>query len=125
MKVHNKFGYGLHESAYEAGLKYLLEKSGYKVEQQVYLPMFWDEEPLDQTYRIDLLVNDNIILELKAISHVDYDHRRQLWNYMNLTHMPYGMLINFGHSVYCEWYHRRDAYNIDKISFDDTIVLQQ
>ena len=116
MKVHNKLGYGLLESAYEAGLKYQMELHGYKVGRQVYLPMFWDDVPLDQSYRIDLLANDNIIMELKAIEHVDSDHRRQLWNYMNLTHQPYGMLINFGRSVYAEWYYRRDQYHIDRIT---------
>ena len=107
MKVQNKFGLGLMESAYEAGLKYLLEQNGYKVERQVYLPIFWDDVQLDQSYRIDLMVNDNIILELKAIAHIDTPHRRQLWNYMHLTHQPYGMLINFGNErIYSEWYRR-------------------
>ena len=118
MKVHNKFGYGLLESAYEAGLEYLLNQNGYKVERQVYLPMYWDNVKLEQSYRMDLVVNDNIILELKAMAHVDSDHRRQLWNYMNLTHLPYGMLINFSNSLYSEWYHRKDNGNIDKINLE-------
>jgi len=118
MKVHNKFGYGLLESAYEAGMEYLLKQNGYKVERQVYLPMYWDDVKLEQSYRMDLVVNDNIILELKAMAHVDSDHRRQLWNYMNLTHLPYGMLINFSNSLYSEWYHRKDNGNIDKINLE-------
>ena len=117
MKVHRKYHGGLLESAYEAALKYLLELKGYKVERPVYLPMFWDDVPLDQTYRMDLVVNDNIIVELKAVNFVDKSHRRQLWNYMNITHQPYGMLINFSpEGLYSEWYHR-DAISgdIDKI----------
>jgi GxxExxY protein len=117
MKVHRKYHSGLLESAYEAALKYLLELKGYKVERQVYLPIFWDDVPLDQTYRMDLVINDDIIVELKAINHVDTQHRRQLWNYMNLTHLPYGMLINFSpDGLYSEWY-KRDALRneIDKI----------
>lgn len=117
MRVHRKYHGGLLESAYEAALKYVLEQKGYKVERQVYLPMFWDDVPLDQTYRMDLVINDNIIVELKAIKHVDTEHRRQLWNYMNITHQPYGMLINFSpEGLYSEWYHR-DAISgdIDKI----------
>jgi len=51
MKVHRKYHSGLLESAYEAALKYLLELKGYTVKRQVYLPMFWDDVPLDQTYR--------------------------------------------------------------------------
>ena len=117
MRVHRKYHGGLLESAYEAALKYVLEQKGYKVERQVYLPMFWDNVPLDQTYRMDLVVNDNIIVELKAVNFVDKSHRRQLWNYMNITHQPYGMLINFSpEGLYSEWYHR-DAISgdIDKI----------
>lgn len=117
MRVHRKYHGGLLESAYEAALKYVLEQKGYKVERQVFLPIFWDDVQLDQTYRMDLVINDNIIVELKAIKHVDTEHRRQLWNYMNITHQPYGMLINFSpEGLYSEWYHR-DAISgdIDKI----------
>ena len=107
MKIHAKYKPGLLESAYEAALKYLLEQQSYKVERQVFLPIYWDDVKLDQTYRMDLVVNDNIIIELKAIAHIESEHRRQLMNYMNLTHMQYGMLINFGSKhLYSEWYER-------------------
>ncbi len=117
MQVHRKYKPGLLESAYEAALRFLLEQKGYGVERQVCLPIYWEDVELDQTYRMDLVIDDNIILELKAVSHIDTSHRRQLWNYMNLTHMPYGMLINFGaESLYAEWYHRDDRTGvIDKV----------
>lgn len=117
MRVHGKYRYGLLESAYEAALKYLLEQDGYKVERQVLLPIYWDDVQLDQTYRMDLVINDNIIVELKAISHIDTPHRRQLWNYMNLTHLPFGMLINFSpDGLYSEWYRRTDSTGeIDRV----------
>ena len=107
MRVHRKFHSGLLESAYEAALKYLLEQKGYTVERQKFLPMYWDDVQLDQTYRMDLVINDHIILELKAVKFVDKEHRRQLFNYMHLTHTEYGMLINFGSdSLFSEWYRR-------------------
>ena len=107
MMIHRKWHSGLLESAYEAALKYLLEQKGFKVERQVYLPMFWDDVQLDHTYRMDLVINDNIIVELKAVKFVDKEHRCQLFNYMHLTHTEYGMLINFGgDSLFSEWYHR-------------------
>ena len=107
MKVYNKYHSGLLESAYEAALKYLLEQKGYKVERQVMLPIYWDDVLLDQTYRMDLVVNGNIIVELKAVNFVDKSHRRQLFNYMHLTHQPYGMIINFGgEHLFSEWYSR-------------------
>ena len=117
MKVHRKYKPGLLESAYEAALMYLLELKGYKVERQALLPVYWDDVKLDQAYRMDLVVNDDIIIELKAVQHVDTPHRRQLWNYMNLTHLPFGMIINFGsESLYSEWYHRDEKTGvIDKI----------
>ena len=117
MRVHRKYHNGLLESAYEAALKYLLEQKGYAVERQVFLPMYWDDVQLDQTYRMDLVVNGNIIIELKAVNFVDKEHRRQLFNYMHLTHTEYGMLINFGgESLFSEWY-RRNPKNgeIEKI----------
>ena len=107
MKVHNKYHSGLLESAYEAALKYLLELRGYSVEKQVFLPIYWEDVQLDQTYRMDLVINGNIIVELKSVNFVDKNHRKQLFNYMNLTHKPYGMVINFGGDhLFSEWYER-------------------
>ena len=122
MKVHAKYRYGLLEAAYEAALKYLLEQRGHKVERQVPVPIYWDDVQLDQTYRLDLLIDGKIIVELKAIAHIDSPHRRQLWNYMNLTHIPYGMLINFSpDGLYSEWYVRNnETGRIDKIKFDES-----
>ena len=117
MKVHSKYRPGLLESAYEAALKYLLELQGFKVERQKFLPIYWDDVQLDQTYRMDLVINDQIIVELKALAHIDTPHRRQLLSYMNLTHLPYGMLINFGsESLFSEWYERNPLTDsIDKV----------
>ena len=116
MKVHSKYHGGLLESAYEAALKYLLELQGFKVKRQVELPIYWDDVKLDQRYRMDLVVNDDIILELKAVNFIDKEHRKQLFNYMNLTHVPYGMLINFGpKGLFSEWYVRHNADEIEKV----------
>ena len=116
MKVHSKYHASLLESAYEAALKYLLELQGFKVERQVELPIYWDDVKLDQKYRMDLVVNDNIVLELKAVNYVDKEHRKQLFNYMNLTHMTYGMLINFGpKGLFSEWHERYSDGEIEKI----------
>ena len=116
MKVHSKYHAGLLESAYESAMKYLLELEGYKVDRQVLLPIFWDDVKLDQYYRMDLVINDDIIVELKAVNFVDKEHRKQLFNYMNLTHFPFGMLINFGpRGLFSEWYQRYDDGKIEKI----------
>ena len=105
MEIHREYKPGLLESAYEAALKFLLEQDGYRVEQQVYLPIYWKGIQLDQNYRMDLLVNGKIIIELKAVKYVTLEHKKQLWNYMRLTQQPYGMIINFGNeSLYSEWF---------------------
>ena len=109
MKVFNKYHGGLLESAYECSLKYLLVQDGYKVEVQKELPMYWDDVRLDKTYRMDLVVDDDIIIELKALKYIKDEQRKQLKNYMVLTHTRWGMLINFSMDrVYSEWY-RLDA----------------
>ena len=116
MKVYNKYHFGLLESAYEAALKYLLEQDGYKVERQVFLPIYWDDVKLDQTYRMDLVINDDIIVELKSIQYITDDQRKQLKNYLNITHLPYGMLINFSpERIYSEWYERYSDSTIERI----------
>ena len=122
MLVHSEYHEGLLESAYEAALEYLLKLKGYNVERQVYLPMYWKDVKLNQHYCMDLVINNNIIVELKASSHIALPHRKQLWNYLNLTHLPYGILMNFGtKSFYSEWYHRHEDGTIEKITWRDPI----
>ena len=111
MKVHAKFRSGLLESAYEAAMEYLLKKDGHVVERQKELPIFWDDVRLNQTYRMDLVI-DGVIVELKSVSHTTDAHLRQLWNYMHLTHTEYGMLINFGaEHLFSVWFRRDPITN--------------
>ena len=79
--------------------------------------MYWDDVKLDQSYRLDLVVNHNIIIELKATNGTGSEHRRQLLNYMNLTHLPFGMILNFGMKhLYFEWYVRdEETGEIEKV----------
>ncbi len=117
MKVYNKYHGGLLESAYECAMKYLLEKDGYKVEEQKELPMYWEDVQLNKTYRMDLVVDDEIIVELKAIKYITDEQRAQLRNYLNLTHCRWGMLINFSKDrLYSEWYKRKDNGEIEKVN---------
>ena len=116
MTVYNKYHYGLLESAYEAAMEYLLKKNGYEVERQVFLPIYWDDVQLNQNYRMDIVINGNTIVELKSVQYVNDEHRRQLKNYLNITHIPYGMLINFSPDrIYSEWYERFSDGTIERI----------
>ena len=74
------------------------------VSHQVDLPVFYKEHQLDKHYRLDIVVEDDIIIELKAVDKILSEHRAQLFNYLRITKKPIGLLINFGKSVYVEKY---------------------
>ena len=95
MKVHSALGPGLLESAYEACLKYELSKRNLVVESQVILPVFYDGIRIDAGYRIDLLVENEIIIELKAVEKIIPIHEAQLLSYLKLSNKQVGLLLNF------------------------------
>jgi GxxExxY protein len=94
-RVHKKLGPGLLESAYEVCFMYELKKLGFKVERQKPIPLIYDEIKLDAGYRIDLLVENMIIIEIKSIDAVAPVHIAQLLTYLKLSEMRLGLLINF------------------------------
>ena len=95
MQVHRTLGPGLLESAYEACLKYELEKRGLKVLAQVGLPVIYDGMKINLGYRLDLLVEDSVIVELKAVNKITPVHEAQLLSYLKLSGKRLGLLINF------------------------------
>lgn len=94
-KVHSALGPGLLESTYEVCLEYELIKMGYKVERQKALPVKYENVSLDAGYRIDLLVEDLVIVELKSVEDVLPIHSAQLMTYLKLSGLTLGLLINF------------------------------
>ncbi len=95
MKVHSELGPGLLESAYEACLAHELRKNGLKVETQLALPVHYDGIQIDLGYRLDLVVDDQVVIELKAIENVLPVHKAQLLSYLRLSKRKLGLLINF------------------------------
>lgn len=95
IKVHKALGPGLLESVYEKCLKYELEQKGYQVVQQVKVPIQYENIVIDSNLRIDLLVNDIIVVELKTVEYFLPVHEAQLLTYMKLLKKPQGLLINF------------------------------
>jgi len=95
MKVHTTLGPGLMESAYEGCLKHELTKRGLKVLSQVTLPVIYDGVKIDVGYRIDLLVEDAVIVELKAVERLTPLNEAQLISYLKLSGRKLGLLINF------------------------------
>ena len=94
-KIHTTLGPGLLESVYEATLDYELKKRGLRVAQQVALPVYYEEVKLQLGFRIDLLVNEKVIIEIKSVEALAPIHRKQLETYLRLTDLRLGLLINF------------------------------
>ena len=95
MKVHSALGPGLLESAYEACMIHELRKMGFKVLSQVMLPVRYDGIELELGYRIDLLVEDRVIVELKCVEKIMPVHEAQIISHLRLSGKRVGLLINF------------------------------
>jgi len=94
-KVHTKLGPGLLESAYRSCLAYELRKTGLFVEEEKALPLIYEEIKLECGYRIDLLVNSKVIIELKTVEAFTDVHQAQILTYLKLSGCHLGLLINF------------------------------
>lgn len=94
-KVYNTLGPGLLESVYEAALCYQLKKDGLKVDNQVKVDVVYDGKVLPVDYRIDILVDDKVVIELKSVESLLPIHHKQLLTYLKLTKKKLGLLVNF------------------------------
>ena len=95
IKVHKNLGPGLLESIYEKCLVHELQNNGYDVKQQVKVPIQYDDLVFDTNLKINLLVNDVIVVELKAQEEILPIHEAQLMTYLKILKKPQGLLINF------------------------------
>lgn len=95
IEVHRRLGPGLLESAYEACLAYELRNLGFKVEQQKPLPIQYKDVRLDCGYRLDIVVDDSVVVEIKSVEHLAPIHDAQLLSYLRLSRQKVGLLINF------------------------------
>ncbi|MBI5662079.1 MULTISPECIES: GxxExxY protein [Ignavibacterium] len=94
-KVYNTLGYGFLEKVYENAMRIELKKLGMSVEQQKNIKVYYDSEQVGD-YFADLLVNDLVIVELKAAENICEEHETQLLNYLKATDIEVGLLLNFG-----------------------------
>ena len=106
MKVYYHLGPGLLESAYEIALKYELEKKGFKVDTQVPLHFKYGSVDLGCVYRMDMVVEDTIIIELKSVEAFLPVHYKQLKTYLKLHNKQVGLLFNFGTQDFAEGFKR-------------------
>lgn len=99
IEVHRTLGPGLLESAYQAYLIYELQKAGLKVEKEIPLPINYKQIKLEQGYRIDLLIEDKLVIELKTVEEFTSVHFAQILTYLKLGNYPLGLLINFNSKI--------------------------
>jgi len=94
-RIHTGLGPGLYESVYQKALQIELESLGIKVKTEVPIDVQWNNENLGLGFKIDLLIEDKIILELKSVNEITKVHHKQLTTYLSLAEKEYGLLINF------------------------------
>ncbi len=104
--LHKFVGPGLLESAYENALAYDLIKAGFEVKQQVSMPFIYKEVKLDVGYRIDLIVNNRVIIEVKSVEILAPVHFAQTLTYLRLSGLKLGLLLNFNSKLLKENIHR-------------------
>lgn len=95
IEVHKALGPGLLENAYKESLFYKIKKAGLKVEKEKPMPLVFEEVKLDCGYRIDLLVEDKLVIELKSVEALSEVHFAQILTYLKLGNYKLGLLINF------------------------------
>ena len=98
-KIHTRLGPGLLESVYEAILFHELSKRGLKVDRQKPIPIIWDGMHLDIGFRSDLIVEDQVIIEIKSVEKISNVHLKQLLTYIKVTDLKLGLLINFNEAL--------------------------
>ncbi|MFD1163958.1 MULTISPECIES: GxxExxY protein [Hwangdonia] len=94
-KVYNELGPGLLESVYEAVLSFELQKQGLDVKSQVPLPVYYDGHKLEVGFRLDLLVNNKVIIEIKSVETLSKVHHKQVLTYLKISELKLGILVNF------------------------------
>ena len=95
MKIHSAIGPGVLESVYRKCLEHELQKAGFRVESEIKLPVPYDGLLLESGYRLDLLVENQVVVELKCVEDLLPIHKAQLLTYLRLANKPLGLLLNF------------------------------
>ncbi len=99
-ELHRNIGPGLLESAYEALMASILVKEGCNVQRQVPIQMNYKGVIIDNAFKVDLLLNNCLVIELKSIEHLTAVHGKQVLTYLRLMHLPPGLLMNFGEATF-------------------------
>ncbi|MDO4225496.1 MAG: GxxExxY protein [Bergeyella zoohelcum] len=100
LKIHRKLGIGLFENVYETCLVYELERAGLKVERQKSLDVVYEEIHIKNAFRMDILIENKVVLEIKSVESLANIHTAQLKNYLKLGNYKLGMLLNFNSPLF-------------------------
>ena len=100
LKIHRQIGIGLFESVYEECLYYEIQKTGLIVERQKFLDVTYDELVIQKAFKMDLLIENKVVLEIKSVENLNSFHASQLKNYLRLGNYKLGMLLNFNSQLF-------------------------
>ena len=106
IKIHKALGPGLLENAYEECLIYELEKAKVHADRQKPIPLIYDNKQLGEAFRADIVIEDKVIVELKAVKSLEPVHYSQLTTYLKLSGCKLGLLVNFGERKVMDGFHR-------------------
>lgn len=113
LKIHRKLGVGLFETIYEECLFYELQKTGLVVERQKFLNIQYEELLLERAFKMDLLIENKVVLEIKSVESLNNYHALQLKNYLRIGNFKLGMLLNFNSQLFKNGV-KRIANNLDE-----------
>jgi GxxExxY protein len=99
IRVHRELGPGLLETVYEGVFAHELAKRGLRVDRQVVVPLFYEGLRFDEAFRVDLFVENRVIVEIKCVEKLSYAHKKQLLTYLRLAGIRLGYLLNFGEAL--------------------------
>lgn len=100
MKIHRTLGIGLYENVYEECLVYELKRRGLNVEYQKNIDIQYEELNISKAFRVDLLIENKVIIEIKAVQEINDYHFFQLLNYLRITNLKLGMVLNFHSTLF-------------------------
>jgi iron complex transport system substrate-binding protein len=106
IRLHRELGPGLLESVYETVLAGKLAGKGYRIERQKAVDVMFEGQHFDAAFRIDLLIEGSVLVEIKSVERLNAAHAKQLLTYLRLTQQPLGLLVNFGGATLKEGFKR-------------------
>ncbi|NML69728.1 GxxExxY protein [Chryseobacterium sp. RP-3-3] len=100
LKIHKKLGAGLFEHVYEECLFYELSKTGLWIERQKLFPIIYEDLKIENAFRLDIIIENKLILEIKTVDYINSTHKAQLLTYLKMTDCKLGLLLNFQSDVF-------------------------